>query len=276
MRPDFLRRGVDGQIYSVHAPGLPALIAPAFALFGYRGVVVFLALMVAAGTAAAWLAAFRFTASPSAAWVGWAAVALSTPVFFHAYTVFPDGVGAALATLAVLTLVVLDTGGVPATAAVVGVGVALAALPWLHTRFVLVAGVLGVALGLRLWRRPHGGARVATFFAAPAISALAWLWSFHAIYGTMSPAAPYGGQTQTALAYLQPGLPGILFDQQFGLAANAPVYMAAFAGIAAVWTRSRRLAIELAVLVVPYVLAVASYRVWWGASARRDDLPSRC
>ncbi len=35
MKPDYLRRGVDGQIYSIHAPGLPALLLPAYALFGY-------------------------------------------------------------------------------------------------------------------------------------------------------------------------------------------------------------------------------------------------
>ena len=37
LAPDFLRRGRDGQIYSIHAPGLPVLVLPAFWLFGYRG-----------------------------------------------------------------------------------------------------------------------------------------------------------------------------------------------------------------------------------------------
>src|SRR5438128_10308822 len=35
LAPDFLRRGTNGQIYSIHAPGLSVLVAPAFALFGY-------------------------------------------------------------------------------------------------------------------------------------------------------------------------------------------------------------------------------------------------
>ena len=34
LRPDYLRRGQNGEIYSIHAPGLPALVAPVFALFG--------------------------------------------------------------------------------------------------------------------------------------------------------------------------------------------------------------------------------------------------
>jgi hypothetical protein len=38
LKPDYLARGVNGEIYSVHAPGLPAVIAPVFAAFGYPGV----------------------------------------------------------------------------------------------------------------------------------------------------------------------------------------------------------------------------------------------
>ena len=36
LRPDYLRRGQDGQIYSIHLPGVPALIAPVLAAGGYR------------------------------------------------------------------------------------------------------------------------------------------------------------------------------------------------------------------------------------------------
>ena len=38
----------------MHAPGLPALVAPAFALGGHRAVVLFLVLVAAAGSALAW------------------------------------------------------------------------------------------------------------------------------------------------------------------------------------------------------------------------------
>src|SRR3970282_2133599 len=34
IRPHYLRRGVDREIYSIHAPGLAALVAPAFAVAG--------------------------------------------------------------------------------------------------------------------------------------------------------------------------------------------------------------------------------------------------
>ena len=40
LQPHYLRRGQNQEIYSVHAPGLPAVVAPVFALFGYPGVIV--------------------------------------------------------------------------------------------------------------------------------------------------------------------------------------------------------------------------------------------
>src|SRR5205814_4400524 len=44
-KPDYRRRGRNGEIYSIHAPGLPALVAPACAIGGYPGVVMFLILI---------------------------------------------------------------------------------------------------------------------------------------------------------------------------------------------------------------------------------------
>ena len=70
------------------------MIAPAYALQGYHGVVVFLSIVAALGGALMWTAAYRLTESPGAAWFAWAAWALTVPFFFQAFSVFPDGLGA--------------------------------------------------------------------------------------------------------------------------------------------------------------------------------------
>ena len=49
--PDFRVRGKNREIYSIHAPGVPAVVAPAFLVGGYLGVVIFLVLLSAAGSA---------------------------------------------------------------------------------------------------------------------------------------------------------------------------------------------------------------------------------
>src|SRR5207253_3933564 len=50
LKPDFLKRSKDGEIYSIHAPGLPVAVAPAFLLSGYRGVLIELVLLSAAAS----------------------------------------------------------------------------------------------------------------------------------------------------------------------------------------------------------------------------------
>src|SRR5262249_30345951 len=37
LRPDFMVRGRNGQIYSIHSPGLSVLLLPAYAIAGYAG-----------------------------------------------------------------------------------------------------------------------------------------------------------------------------------------------------------------------------------------------
>src|SRR5262249_43000544 len=77
--PHYVRRGRNGAIYSMHAPGLPVLVLPAFAIGGYRAVVAFLLLIAAAACGLAWWLAWRVTGDPGAAWFGWATVALAAP-----------------------------------------------------------------------------------------------------------------------------------------------------------------------------------------------------
>ncbi len=254
LEPDYLRRGADGAIYSVHAPGLPVAILPAFAAFGYRGVVIVLVAVAALTTALAWRAAYAVTARPSAAWFGWAAVALSAPFFLHAMTVFPDMPAAALVMVAVAR--VLRPPDRPR--AWFGAGAALAALPWLHSRYAVIAVVMAlltIGPAVRTSRRS-----VLALAAVPLLSALAWLGYFAFLYGTPDPRAPYGGYTQVVAANAVVGLGGLLFDQTFGAVATAPVLAVACAGV---WLLPRRHRLVLPAVFVPYALIAGSHRMWW-------------
>jgi hypothetical protein len=259
MKPDYLKRGVNGQIYSVHAPGLPVIIAPAFALFGYRGVQVMLIAIAACATALAWLVAWRVTGDARASWFAWAVVALSVPFFFQAFAVFPDGLGAALILVGILPLID-ERARRPPPLFVVGAAVAI--LPWLHTRFALAAAALSLVVLGRIGRA--GAKSVAAFVIAPLVATAAWLAFFYVIYATPNPSAPYGGARQLAVANVARGIPGLLLDQQFGLLPNAPAYACAIAGLVVMLRGGlRRLVLELAAVGVPYFLAVAAFPMWW-------------
>ncbi len=283
LKPDYLRRGRDRQVYSIHAPGLPAFIVPAFALAGYPGVVVFLALLSALGAALAWRAAFEITGDTTAAWVGWAAVALSAPFFFQAFTVFPDAPAALIVMFVAYALVCGDW--LTSSFRIGTLGAALAILPWLHTRYSLIAGPAAVVIALRVLpsgNMPGGPSfnaddgrpvtarakarayvRLLAFLAIPLVSAAAWLWMFQQIYGTFDPRAPYGGSPEMRLARVPIGLTGLLIDQQFGLLPNAPIYLIALGALVTLAKYQGRLAIELVAIAAPYVLAVAAFHMWW-------------
>jgi hypothetical protein len=214
-----------------------------------------------------WVIVYRLTDSTRAAWVAWAGTALSAPVLFHGFTIYPDGAGAACTAVGIWLLVDLERGATRGRRALAVAGAVLAALPWLHTRFALVAGALGLSIGLRLAAQPDRLLRVSSFLVVPLVGAAAWFGYFWAIWGTPNPAAPYGSTTQSAANQLWPGLPGLLVDQQFGLISTAPVLAAAVLGV---WPLARlhpRLAAELALVVVPYTLVTASYRMWWGGNS---------
>lgn len=268
--PHYLRRGRDGQIYSVHAPGLPVLLLPAFGAAGYAGAVVFLVAVAALGSALAWHVAWLTTRRTDAAWFGWAAVTLPVTAVFHSFTVYPDGPGGVLALTGLWALLRADEeqrdSGSEGVRAWFLHGLALAALPFLHSRFAALAGGLGalVLLRLSLTRNPAG--KAVAFLAAPAAGALAWLTYFAAIYGTPDPSAPYGHGEIGSFAFVPGGLAGLLFDQRFGILPYAPVLTFALVGMAVMLARreTRRLALELLFVVVPYLVVVAHFPMWWG------------
>jgi hypothetical protein len=67
-----------------------------------------------------------------------------------------------------------------------------------------------------------------------------------------------------SLGRIPTGVLGLLFDQQYGLIVNAPVFAVGLAGLVPLFRRHRRVAIEWLVVVVPYALVTAMYHMWWG------------
>jgi hypothetical protein len=267
-KPDYRRLGRNREIYSIHAPGLPALIAPAFAIAGYHGVVVFLILVASAGSALAWSLTYLVTGRTDAAWFGWAAVTLSASTIFHSFTVYPDGPGGVLALTGVWAILRTDAERESRTERLGPWwlhGAALALLPWIHTRFALIAGSLGALIILRLATTRNSAAKAVAFLTIPALSAICWLGFFIVIYGTPDPSAPYANE-EGSVSFIPGGIAGLFFDQRFGLLAYAPVLMAAFSGLVFMVSdrRWRRLGLELLFVLVPYLLGVTHFAMWWG------------
>lgn len=264
LRPDYLARGVDGEIYSIHAPGLPALVLPAFVAAGAWGAVAMMCLFGALAALAVFDLA-ELVGGRGAAWCTWASVCFTVPFIPHAWAIFPEMAGAAIVAWALLWVARSDTDPVVAYA---WRGVCIGVLPWLHTKFSVCVAVLALALA---WRVRRQLARLIAVALPIAVLGAAWVAFFVVIYGTADPQAPYGTYTTqfVRLENLPRSLAGAFFDQKFGLFVYAPIY------VIAVWggwrllrePRWRSLGIVSLGLAVLYVGSSARLYMWWGGSS---------
>lgn len=273
--PHYITRGADDEIYSIHPVGMPVLIAPVYAAGGYPLVVAFFVLMSTVAAVLVWRASVRWLRQSGAATFGLAAVVAGAPFLLNTLTIYPE-IPAALAVALAFTLTRRDGA---AAAWLIG-GVAVAALPWLSTKYAPMSAALVAVLAGRAWLdwrpwprlapSPHAW-RASLLVAGPYVLSLAGWFAFFQIYwGIPSPTAPYGALTQTEPAHLLFGAPGLLFDQEYGLLPYAPALVLAAPGL---WRMTRgtgaerRLAVEILLVFGALVATVGAFRIWWGGSA---------
>jgi hypothetical protein len=274
LEPHYLRRGSDEEIYSIHPVGLPVLMAPVYAAGGYPAVVIVLIVFGATAAAMAWWWTLGVVNTAGAATFAWAAIAASAPFLFNTFTVYPEIV-AALAVMIALVTTVRTSPAQPGAWPWLAVGAACASLPWLSTKYapmsaalvlVALARLMGKTGPAPLLRNPKAWAVV-----GPYVLGLAgWFAFFYAIWGNPLPMAPYGSMVQTSPVNLLFGAPGLLFDQEYGLLAFAPVYVLAATGLYQMWRNggeSRRQAIEIIVVFGALLATVGAFRIWWGGTA---------
>ena len=280
--PHYLTRGSDAEIYSIHPIGIAVLLAPIYALAGYQGAVWALILMGALAAAIAWRWTVATLNAPGAATFAWAAIGLSAPFLFNTFTIYPE-IGAALAVMFALTTTVRPDMERASLLRWITVALAIASLPWLSTKYAPMSAALLLVVLLRLRSipgrasaRPHGAAallrdrRVLAMVAIYAVSLASWFAFFYAIWGTPLPMAPYGSLVQTTPLNLRFGAPGLLFDQEYGLLAYAPVYILAATGLYQMWRiggELRRQAIEITFIFAALLVTVGAFGIWWGGTS---------
>jgi hypothetical protein len=251
--PHYRVRGRDGAIYSLHAVGLSLLILPAYAAGGYPAVSFFMAILA---VATAWqvreLVLETLGPGGVADAAGWI-VGVTPPLMHFAGLVFTE-VPAALG----LTVALRMAMGPQSPARAWGAGLLLAALPWLNVRYSILSGIVLVAA---MARRPS--LRLAAGWWMPAMASALALAAYHyVLYGFFDPRLVYGRRPEFSSAVIPNGLPGLLFDQEFGLWVYAPVLVLAVPGLVRL-ARERRLAAATAAGLLIAVLAVASTWPMW-------------
>ncbi|HYM24266.1 MAG TPA: hypothetical protein VEU08_13700, partial [Vicinamibacterales bacterium] len=134
LRPDYMQRGKDGEIYSIHAPGLSALLLPGYAAAGASGAVVIICLFAALAAVAVFELAAR-AGGRLAAWATSASICFTVPFIPHAWSIYPEIAGAAIVAWGAVWL---DSADDVTGLSWFGRGLVVAGLPWLHTKFVVI------------------------------------------------------------------------------------------------------------------------------------------
>ncbi len=262
--PHFRIRGRHGEIYSLHAIGLSLLVLPAYAVGGYPAASFFMALLAA-------LLVREIRELVRSAWndaaladgVSWV-VALSPPVIHYAGLIFTEIPAALLVAFGLRRARGLDR---LSPAGLLLWGTALGLLPWLNVRYALFPVVI---LGYALAQRPRWQA-VVTALVPAAVSAVA-IGAYHFIlYGFFDPRGVYGRSPELAFGALVEGLPGLLFDQEFGLLVYAPVFALVVPGVFFLFRKSPRDAAVAAALVAIVLVTAGSWPMWrggWNPPAR--------
>ncbi|MGH9390040.1 MAG: hypothetical protein ACRD1Z_10520, partial [Vicinamibacteria bacterium] len=204
-------RSAGGGIYYINAPGPGLLLVPAVLAdralnraFGWNrqlAVILFWQVLAAllvlemslcgadlAGRAAALVSAF--------------AAALIVPLLFYSFQIYPELPAALLLLFAFRKLGIESH---PTAAGALASGVALAALPWLHQKYSVVALVLGLLGASRFIHRRVG--RLALEPGKLALLTLPLLFSAysvflynHALTGSLSPTATFTAVSRTSFA----------------------------------------------------------------------------
>ena len=300
-RKDWERR----EIYSIHTPGLPILIAPVYALAVRLGVspraavLLFMNLLAALLAVNTWLLCVDLVGGRASLdrpgcvplvppLLAMAAVVLTPPVIFYANLIYPELPAALLVLYAFRKALPTWSGGAgeaesrglpPSppprfTGSLIISSLCVAFLPWLSFRFLLPALLLAAMHARRAWtdENPRRRAAALVVAAVPLLASLALFLSYqHRAFGSLNPAAGYlyqnYGERGLSSRGLLDGVFGILLDRGHGLLSWSPVYLLSPTGLVILFRTRRALGIYIGLLLLAIYLPGAQFVFWWGGFA---------
>jgi hypothetical protein len=249
----------DGRPFPGHAPGLPFLFAPVYALGGRLLCAILLGAMVSGTGAIVMRVALREGLSKRASLFA-GLVAAGPPLAAFALHIYTEALSA-LALVGAYALLRFGQGMWSAGAA----GALACLLPFLHPRMAL--GSIAIAASV-LALRPRSALSV--FASVASLGALFYGLFWMSVFGTPTALGIYGGLPGDAALNPVQAFLGLLFDRAYGLLPYAP----AFLGLMLLRLPVRRAdsgdrrheAVE-AGFVIAILLPVLFWRVWWGGQS---------
>ncbi len=256
--PHYAAPRKDGRPFPGHAPGLPFLLAPVYALGSRLACVIALGAMVAGVGALVFRVALAEGLPRGPALLA-GVLAAGPPLSAYALHVYTEA-AAALALFAAYALLRFGAASLgPALAAVLA-----CALPFLHPRMSL--GSIAIAFAAWLYR---DRVSLKVFASVTALGALGYGLFWMSIFGVPTGLGAYGGVPEdAAFNPLQAAL-GLLIDRTYGLLPYAPAFFFLVllkGGLALTRDDRRRRFVEVA-MVLAVLLPALLWRMWWGGQS---------
>lgn len=256
--------------YSIHDPGLPLLLLPAYAMGGVLGAKVWMALLLGLVPFSVYRRAMAIL--PGTHWPLPLAliIGLGQPFLIGGGQIYPD----LLAGLIIFEL--LGVWAEARSAPAWWVGGLLALLPWLHLKFLPPAALLALLYALRAIR-PHppapsptcgrgGAARSAipAILLAASVAALGMynLRAFGSILGPYQPGDATGDLGRVAMIAV-----GLHLDRMQGIFFQAPTFLLGVFGLAIFAAEDRRLALACGAIYLMVLLPSAAHTNWYGGTS---------
>jgi tetratricopeptide (TPR) repeat protein len=271
----------DGTRYPGHPIALAFLLAPVYALDGYRGALLLMNGFAALLALQIFLLAFALTQRRWLALLLWFVISFTTPLLLYSSQIYPEIPSALLLAIAYRLIRVpsqsFQQPGKLTSSQTWILGGTLALLPWMQQRMILVSVILwayylhqsGLIARLRQRRFAHLN-RVLTPTLCLAISGLSMALYYYLIYGSPLPNAPYSSVGITSVfspdIFFKQGLLGLLLDQEGGLLIYSPYYLFMFTGFWLLLRRRWREGVWLLVLVASIYLPCAGFTMKWRGS----------
>ncbi len=257
--------GAHGQAEPLHQIAGPLLWLVPFMLWGRAGAVGFMIVVSVLTLVNIYYFLRERGIDPPYAFAVTLVLAIGSPIYVLSSMSFVEPIG----TLAIIFAIraVLMPGRLSAVRlTVASIGVALA--PWVHMRFAPTSLVLGLLLLVRVWqdnRRERFWPYVQCLAPLALSVVLVEVYTI-VLYGTVDPMAPqaiYGVSVFDVPLYK--GFAGTLFDRNYGLLDNFPLFLLVLPGILLALRREyRRTNLALLAVIVPYVVMSCTSTTWWG------------
>jgi hypothetical protein len=253
--------GRDGHLYSKHSVGLSILVLPAFWLGGHVAANLLLILIGSLVSTIVLSACYEWTGNWPASLAAWLLVSFCAPLLRFAPMLVPETAGG----LCAIYTIRQATKPAPKTAEVILAGICLAAISWLHLRYLPLLAPLIVFLFVTR----HPQAR--TWIGLLGLSVAGVLTYYLALYGGLPPVEEWG---RFSASTSPAGALGLWLDRQWGLVPFAPAFIMAPVGLLLAFRGagpSRPWSVLVAATVLLYWAFLSPFEYWnggWNPPAR--------